>query len=133
MNDSETRDLIRRRAGNRCEYCLLRQEHSHLTHHLEHIVAKQHGGPDELTNLALACHRCNLRKGPNLTGIDPLTGAISTLFHPRRDRWQEHFWVDEMRIEGTTPIGRATVNVLAMNDARRLDLRRELLLRGEFP
>ena len=38
------RDLVRQRAGNRCEYCLLRQEHSDLTHHLEHIVPKQHGG-----------------------------------------------------------------------------------------
>lgn len=28
-------------------------------------------GPAIRINLALACHRCNLRKGPNLTGIDP--------------------------------------------------------------
>jgi 5-methylcytosine-specific restriction endonuclease McrA len=29
-----------------------------------------------LDNLALACHRCNLRKGPNLTGIDPMSGEM---------------------------------------------------------
>ena len=133
MTDSETRDLVRGRAGNRCEYCLLRQEHSHLTHHVEHIVAKKHGGSDELANLALACHRCNLRKGTNLTGIDTLTGGVVALFDPRRNQWQDHFRPIDVRIEGTTPIGRATVNVLAMNDARRLDLRQELILRGEFP
>ena len=32
------------------------------------------GSLDEVDNLALACHRCNLHKGPNLSGIDPLTG-----------------------------------------------------------
>lgn len=30
----------------------------------KHIVAKQHGGLDETGNLALACHRCDLYKGP---------------------------------------------------------------------
>jgi 5-methylcytosine-specific restriction endonuclease McrA len=72
--DSATRDLVRRRADNRCEYCLLPQTHSALTHHVEHVVAKQHGGSDEPDNLALACKRCNLRKGPNLTGIDLASG-----------------------------------------------------------
>jgi 5-methylcytosine-specific restriction endonuclease McrA len=75
VTDAEVKDLVRQRAGDRCEYCGLRQKHSHLAHHIEHIVAKQHGGTDELGNLALACHRCNLRKGPNLTGIDPVTEA----------------------------------------------------------
>ncbi len=125
--DATTRDLVRRRADNRCEYCLLPQAHSELTHHIEHIVAKQHGGSDDAGNLALACHRCNLRKGPNLTGVDPLSGDLVPLFHPRRDQWAEHFLLRGVRIMGITPIGRATVHVLAMNDARRLELRSEIL------
>jgi hypothetical protein len=132
VTNSEARTLVRLRAGDRCEYCLLRQEHNHLTHHVEHIVAKQHGGSDEPSNLALACHRCNLRKGPNLTGIDPITNTVVALFHPRQDQWRDHFVIRGARIEGTTPIGRATVTVLAINDARRLDLRQELLARGEL-
>ena len=71
MMDAETRRLVRERAGARCEYCRLPQEYSELLHHIEHIVAKQQGGMDDAGNLALACHRCNLHKGPNLTGIDP--------------------------------------------------------------
>ena len=128
--DDATRDLVRRRAQNRCEYCLLPQAHSPLTHHVEHIVAKQHGGGDEADNLALACHRCNLRKGPNLTGMDPLTGEIVHLFHPRRHRWIEHFVLQDLRIIGLTPIGRATVHVLAMNDSRRLELRSTIVRGG---
>ncbi len=52
--DAVVRNLVRMRADDRCEYCLLRQEHSQLTHHIEHIVAKQHGGSDAINNLALA-------------------------------------------------------------------------------
>ena len=132
MIDAARRNRIRRRAGNRCEYCRLSQEYSHRTHPIEHIVAKQHGGSDDAENLALACHRCNLQKGPNLTGCDPESGDIVPLFHPRRDRWADHFIFQGPRIVGLTAIGRTTVLVLGMNDARRLDLRAELLSRGEL-
>jgi len=83
-------------------------------------------------NLALACHRCNLHKGPNLTGVDPVTGEVVPLFHPRRDRWVDHFAFWDLHIEGLSASGRATIQVLAMNDARRLELRRELLALGEL-
>jgi len=130
--DIATKEMVRRRAGDRCEYCLLHQRNSRFTFHVEHIVARQHGGSDDLDNLALACQRCNLHKGPNLTGIDPLTKSVVSLFHPRTDDWGEHFAMREIRIEGLTGIGRATVQVLAMNDARRLELRTELKLCGEL-
>ena len=83
--DSATRALVRTRARNCCEYCLLPQDNCSLTHHVEHVVPRQHGGTDGPRNLALACHRCNLCKGTNLTGIDPVTKEIVPLFHPRRD------------------------------------------------
>ena|ERR1035437_9920835 len=130
--DAATRDLVRRRTAERCEYCRLHQENSELVHHVEHIVAKQHGGPDDPSNLALACHRCNLHKGPNLTGIDPQTGQVLPLFYPRHDQWTEHFVLAGARIEGISATGRATVQVLAMNDSRRLDVRREVLKRGDL-
>jgi len=61
--DAGTRELVRQRAGNRCEYCLLRQWDSGSRLQIEHIVARQHGGRDIPDNLALACDRCNSRKG----------------------------------------------------------------------
>jgi hypothetical protein len=124
--DASTRDAVRRRADYRCEYCLLRQEYNDLVHHIEQIIAKQHGGRDDLDNLALACSRCNLQKGPNLTGIDPSSGATVRLFHPRHDIWVEHFRFRGPTVEGLTPSGRATIHLLAMNDDRRLNLRSEL-------
>jgi 5-methylcytosine-specific restriction endonuclease McrA len=129
--DAATREFVRRRAAGRCEYCLLRQEHCDLTHHVEHIVARQHGGSDDASNLALACHRCNLHIGPNLTAIDPITREVVPLYHPRSGNWAEHFSTECERIVGITAIGRATVQLLAMNDARRLELRAQILNSGE--
>ena len=101
-------DQVRSRALHRCEYCLIPQVLFRRSFHVEHIIARQHGGKTELDNLALACWQCNLKKGPNLTGIDPDSGMISALFHPRRDVWNEHF-VYGVAIKGLTSIGRATV------------------------
>ena len=131
--NSATRRLIRKRAGERCEYCSIRQEHIDATHQIEHIVARQHGGSDDPSNLALACLHCNSHKGPNLTGIDPATGTLVPLFNPRRDIWAEHFQVRGVSIVGLTPGGRATVLVLAMNERRRLAVRAALVGKGLFP
>jgi hypothetical protein len=96
------------------------------------VVARQHGGKEDVDNLALACHRCNLHKGPNLSGVDSLTGRVESLFHPRHDQWDDHFAFRGAQIEGLTPSGRATVEVLVLNDPRRLELRQELLGLGEL-
>jgi hypothetical protein len=100
---------------------------------IEHIIARQHGGTDAASNLALACHHCNLHKGPNLTGIDPDTRKIVRLFNPRRHKWSRHFTWDGPRLVGRTAIGRATVVVLAMNDAESIQLREALMEDGAFP
>jgi len=121
---SGTRAEVRQRAGNACEYCRLHQNDSPLaTLHLEHIIPKIHGGNDHLDNLALACIDCNLHKGTNLTGIDPQTGLITQLFHPRRQRWEDHFEWLGIYISGKTPTGRTTVRVLNMNSDDQLALR----------
>jgi hypothetical protein len=125
--DAVLRDFVRRRAGDRCEYCRLNQQDLPLsTFHVEHIVPRKHGGDESPSNLALACDRCNLYKGPNLTGLDPETGQITELFNPRTDSWDEHFELTGVTITGLSPKGRTTVRVLAMNEERRLRLREEL-------
>jgi len=122
--DSPLRQSVRERAGNRCEYCQLRQEQSPFARlQIEHIRARQHGGGDDPENLALACIDCNLRKGPNLAGIDPESEILTPLFHPRTDRWDEHFVWNGIRIEGRTGKGRATIAVLALNHEDRLEVR----------
>ena len=128
--DAELRDYVRARAEDRCEYCLLPHAAQRLPFHVEHIVAKQHGGSDDADNLAWSCDRCNAYKGTNLASIDPETGDIVALFHPRRDSWLEHFTFRGAEIDGVSPSGRATVRLLQFNARRRVEVRRELLDEG---
>jgi HNH endonuclease len=131
--DAAVRDFVRQRADNRCEYCRLHQRHTPLfTFHIEHILAKQHGGTDDPTNLALACNRCNRAKGPNLSSVDPTTGQVVRLFNPRQDRWVVHFVFQGAVIVGLTPEGRATVELLKMNEPKRVRTRATLIARGQF-
>ena len=115
---------MRERAENRCEYCQVHQDDSPLAAlHIEHIIPRVHGGNDELDNVALACIDCNLHKGPNLTGFGPSTGTLCELFHPRRQRWTDHFEWAGTHILGKTAIGRTTIQVLHMNSEDQRALR----------
>jgi hypothetical protein len=126
--DAAMRQRVRQRAGFRCEYCRLPEEFSALRFHVEHIIARQHRGTDSEENLALACPECNFRKGTNLAGVDPDQGLVTPLFHPRRDRWEDHFRFDGLRTVGLTPVGRTTLWLLDMNSSGQLRAR-ELLRR----
>ena len=121
--DAQLRQSVRTRAAYQCEYCRLPQEFSELRFHIEHIIPRQHGGGDDADNLALACPDCNLRKGPNLTGIDPQTGEVVRLFHPRGDVWSDHFSYEGSAVAGATAVGRTTVSLLQMNDPERRRVR----------
>ncbi|HVG08313.1 MAG TPA: hypothetical protein VNM67_11445 [Thermoanaerobaculia bacterium] len=64
-----------------------------------------------------------------------MSGEIVPLFHPRRDRWNDHFiWShDFTRVVGLTPEGRATVEALQLNRPGLVNLRRALFRCGEHP
>lgn len=118
------RAIVRERAGNSREYCQRRQIDSPLIPlHVEHIVARKHGGDDQPEYLALACAECNLHKGSDLSGIDPATGQVTPLFHPRHDHWADNFAWDGVRIVGLTAAGRTTIRVLDLNSPARLRVR----------
>ena len=99
------RTFVRERAENRCEYCRLHQDDS------------------PLAALHVACIDCNLHKGSNLTGIDPDSGSITPLFHPRQQQWQDHFRWNGIHLAGKTDVGRTTIHVLCMNSDEQLELR----------
>jgi 5-methylcytosine-specific restriction endonuclease McrA len=121
------RQQVRSRAGDCCEYCLIPETVAFASHEIDHIIAEKHGGQTTEENLALSCTICNKYKGSDLTSIDPQTGQIEPLFHPRRDRWAEHFAIENARIEPLTPQGRVTVRLLQLNQPQRI-AERELFL-----
>ncbi len=127
------RQQIRERAGYYCEYCLIREQSVLLSHTIDHIIAEQHGGKTVLENLAQACIHCNRKKGPNIASLDPTTGALVPLFNPRLHHWKEHFQLQGNLIFSLTPIGRVTVNLLALNHGERIRIRQALITAGQYP
>jgi HNH endonuclease len=126
-------DLVRLRAGGRCEYCRLSQLGQEATFHIDHIMPRATGGPTVEENLGLACVSCSLRKGARRTAIDPETGAEEPLFHPREQAWADHFRWDGERVVPLTPTGRATAAALALNRPIMLAIRQEEAIRGRHP
>ena len=119
----------------RCVYCQTAVENTGQPLTIDHVVPHAQGGPTEFDNLCLACRSCNEHKGGVTSAEDPLTGGETPLFPPRRHRWQEHFAWDESRclILGLTPIGRATIAALAMNNEVIIDARRRWVSAGWHP
>jgi len=127
------RRAVLNRAGGRCEYCGLFQTGQEAQFHVDHIQPMAGGGATALENLALACVSCSLRKGARRKAPDPLTRKQAALFHPRNQRWSDHFQWKGCRVAGRTPTGRATVDALKMNRLLAQAIRSEEALRGRHP
>lgn len=129
------RRLIIERAQHRCEYCQCPVDYATQSFDIDHIVPVSRGGPSTSDNLAYACSGCNRHKFNHLTGFDVVEGIEIRLFHPRQDRWEEHFgWSeDHTLVIGLTSIGRATVDALQLNRSGVTNLRKLLLLGGKHP
>lgn len=127
------RRQVTQRAMNRCEYCRLSQAGQEAIFHIDHIVPEMDGGQTTLENLALACVSCSLRKGARQLAHDPSTRKLARLFHPRQQAWSAHFRFEGVRIAGTSPTGRATVNALKMNRLVLQEIRMEETLLGRHP
>ena len=56
-------------------------------------------------------------KAPISPVSNPLTDAVTPLFHPRQQRWDDHFRWEGIHIVGQTEVGRTTIRVLSMNSS----------------
>lgn len=130
--DASLRSFVRERAGGRCEYCHLHEDDDDfMSFHVEHVIAKQHGGADNPDSLCWACPQCNWAKGPNVAGL--LNGKLYPLFNPRTQSWSRHFEWDQTTLIGRTKVGIVTVQVRKINHPSRIMLRENLLFEGRFP
>ena len=129
--DDALQQLVWQRAGQRCEYCQIPAAIALLPFQIDHIIAEKHGGLSVADNLALSCERCNSHKGPNIAGY--LEGQLVPLFNPRNDQWTDHFLWDGAVLVGKTSVGKATIEVLAINLPYRIALRAGLIDEGIFP
>ena len=139
MRESRITPRIRRlvvaRAFGCCEYCLSQEAYATHDFSIEHIFPLALGGSSDESNLALACQGCNGFKSDKTHATDPVSKSLVPLFHPRDQRWADHFgWShDSQTVIGLTEEGRGTVNLLKLNRPGLINLRAMLLATNRHP
>lgn len=132
-DNRDVRAVVRLRAHDTCEYCLLPTTN---TFHIEHIIPANlwgeyvqgrllgvptqpgRNGPDNIDNYAWSCPYCNGRKGERVThGVGR---RAVRFFDPRYDFWPDHFTFlagsKYLFLDGLSPEGRATEQGLGFNE-----------------
>lgn len=129
------REHVKQRARFRCEYCQSSEWLNGIEGEIDHIIPRAEGGTEQPDNLCLACTACNGYKQAKTTGIDPEIGQAVTLFHPRQQRWGEHFaWNDDgTQILGLSSCGRATIEALRLNHPLAVSARAVWVRAGYHP
>jgi HNH endonuclease len=127
--------LVADRAYHRCEYCHAPESIFNSVLEVEHITPVVAGGTNNDDNLALACRSCNGFKSIRSGYIDPESGREERFYHPRQDRWEDHFSVrsESGEILAKTAIGRVTMIGLKMNSPAQLTARQFWIQLGLFP
>jgi hypothetical protein len=104
---------------------------------MEHIIPLVRGAPQLPTIFAspVIGARCNEFKGSRTEAADPLDGKLSVFFHPRLQRWSEHFaWSEHGdTMTGLTSCGRTTIEALRLNNDWLMQARRLWRLVGLHP
>ena len=125
------RKTIYARSRGCCEYCLMPDAFVLVPHEIDHIIAEKHSGKTEEENLALSCTICNKYKGSDIASVDPDSQEIVRLYHPRQDKWSDHFYIETGTIGGITSIGSVTARLLRFNRRDRIQ-ERQLLLTADL-
>ena len=122
---AEMRRQVARRAKWRCEYCRAAESQTGQACVVDHVIPTSRGGTNEDDNLCLSCAWCNSFKQAQTNGWDDVTSRRVRLFHPRRDRWTDHFrWNrGRTRLLPITAIGRVTEKLLQLNRPRLVEAR----------
>jgi hypothetical protein len=129
------RQFVIERAGGMCEYCRSLLDYSPESFDIEHIIPLVKGGGNDLDNLALACGGCNGRKRDYTGAVDISSGKFVAFFHPRTERWEDHFvWNETLEfVTGTSLTGKVTIEALKLNRLGLVNLRKALKSVGVHP
>jgi HNH endonuclease len=122
-------------AGHRCGYCRTDERLTGSRLSIEHILPIAAGGLTERANLWRSCRECNEHKGAQVQAIDPESGELIDLYHPRTQRWSDHFrWSEDgLFVVGLTAVGRATVAAIDLNRPHQIVARQRWVVVGWHP
>ncbi len=123
--------FVAKSANYRCEYCLLLEEDSFYTFHIDHIISLKHSGLTVAENLAYACPICNVNKGSDIATIINDIDKPIRFYNPRNSIWSDHF---EGQSSGflipKTEIGEATIKILELNQTDTIIERSKMVRLG---
>ncbi|AFY32971.1 HNH endonuclease [Calothrix sp. PCC 7507] len=92
----QQKKAVAERVKGCCEYCRSQACFAIQAFSVEHIIPRSQGGKTNLDNLALSCQGFNNHKYNKTEAKDLVSGNIVSLYHPRQQRWLEHFpWNDD--------------------------------------
>lgn len=126
----DLRKMIAKRAGHRCEYCLLPEIAAMVKFQIEHIISLKHGGKTQADNLAYSCPVCNSEKGTDIGTVLGEEMNFVPFFNPRKHYWHDHFELQDGMILPRTSTGEATIKILKFNTLDRILERVALLEAG---
>ncbi len=128
------RSEVTQRARGLCEYCQTAQLIV-VTMEIDHVIPVSAGGTTTIDNLCFTCRGCNGFKLDAQTALDAQTSQVVPLYHPRLERWADHFvWSEDgLHVIGKTASGRATIDRLRMNRDGVVAARRRWVSAGWHP
>lgn len=124
--------VVAQRAGFKYEYCLLPEIVSFYNFHIDHIKSIKHGGLSNIDNLAYSCPDCNYCKGTDIESAI-INDRMVRFFNLRKDKWYEHFYLEDGMILGKTDIANVTEPIFKFNELDRLIYRRQLIHLKQYP
>lgn len=127
---ASVREQVRKRAKERCEYCRKPETAGGFSYQVDHVIPEKHLGTSSVDNLAWACFKCNNAKATDIASYDADTGALTPLYNPRMQAWNEHFELLEGILFGRSAEGRVTVRILEMNTPQQIETRQLLVESG---
>ncbi len=124
---NKIKETIRLRAGFCCEYCGVSESDCGGELTIDHYQPQSKNGNDELENLVYSCVRCNLYKSDYWSNLEK-----ETLWNPRVDDWEEHFWeAEDGRLLALTEKGNLTINIINLNRSQLIQNRLNKALQNE--
>lgn len=132
---TQLRRRIRAHFRDHCAYCHTPEALTVVIFEIEHILPRSLGGATSFENLCLSCPTCNRYKSDRTFGAGDEETRMTSLFHPQRDAWNDHFSWSENATEliGLTLSGKVTIDTLRMNRPQLIRVRRLWVAMGEHP
>lgn len=114
-NKSYIKEKLLEMSHNKCCYCEVKLNSGSRYVEVEHFKpkSKYHESVLEWNNLLPSCKRCNGKKGEHDVESEPI-------INPTETNPSKHLYIQDYRVYSKTDLGKATIDILYLNDRKHL-------------